>query len=283
MKKTLAKLAAVLLCLSLLMSAMAVAEDVEIVTVALEDEDAVAVVPTSEEEESEAEDDGETSDEEIALLSAEEEIAQVAEVCEHPESETYTVDITPKEITGAYEPVDNDTHGAEAIVTTTYHCNVCDEDFEVEEEGGYTTAPHEFDEDGICTVCGYEYVKCEHENYTPTGDFFYTGEPDEGTLEITSNKHKFKSSAAEKQMKYICDDCGKIKWEVEDVEETVEIEDYHDFDEDGVCNVCEYKNTCTAHDYRQMNEKVLEEYCWPDDAENHSLEQTYSYEIRCTV
>lgn len=137
-----------------------------------------------------------------------------------------------------YEPVDAHTHkiikipGETESIIKVVKCGNCGltlEETEVEEgvEEHYSWT------EGVCDNCGYE---CEHSNLSEPVNKW---DDEDVTIEAIDNKNHHISGKGRTEA--WCEDCGKQFI----IEENVEIdeEEQHHY-EDGVCSICNHKNTC---------------------------------------
>lgn len=92
-------------------------------------------------------------------------------VCSHPDIVTDSFWKDSDEVQA--EAIDAETHRVAGTRVTYRYCDICDKEFERSEETVAGVEPHEFHNDGTCTVCELcGYVKCENHQREVVDDLF---------------------------------------------------------------------------------------------------------------
>ena len=119
------------------------------------------------------------------------------------------------------------------------------------EQNAELTEDHSYDENGVCRHCGYENT-CQHERKrkkTYYVDSYNVQYVDEMT-------HSF---CADEWAYWYCPDCH-YSFGNEHVAQNVFVTERHDFDDNGVCDTCHRRSTCTHEDaqswFNQKNTRV---------------------------
>ena len=144
---------------------------------------------------------------------------------EHTVTETHTVrtlDVVKRDDNG---------HVINAVVADATYCEDCGEhlgDTNVRNET--VTEGHGFGYDGKCRGCGYKNP-CKHTHvHEENGVAYWNG------IRVENDEmHSYVTFFVES---IVCDDCGENLGDTLKNREPQRMNEYHDFDEDGICTVC---------------------------------------------
>ena len=174
---------------------------------------------------------------------------------------------TEEEVTGdpEYESVDETQHKAITRVWVYDLCEDCGEQLNGHEEERSEVGSHNYDVNGICSDCGYQ-KPCAHENISSAWRWL---DSESGKYEVLSNREHRETGRI-----WVFDWCENCGEELNGHEEERSEVYSHNYDENGVCEICGYKNTCT-------HENTWPSWYWLDD-DNVKYESVSNKEHRET-
>ena len=158
--------------------------------------------------------------------------------CEHKHKERW-LDFD-EDANATYTPENNKYHLVSGEAYEVIECVDCGEILSRDFIGNTSDRQqHDYDTNGVCEICGYEN-ECEHEDQETWLEF---GE--DATYTPENNRYHLVSGEAT-EITY-CNDCGQRIGE-RSIGYTEDYEEWHDYDENGVCAICGYENQCEHED-----------------------------------
>ena len=167
-----------------------------------------------------------------------------------------------------YEPIDDINHRMTGSITEVTECSICWlilDRKEIEE----AVSTHEYDEDGVCWLCGHEN-QCQHLNMEEP----YLSYND---VEYESVNDEYHHVTGTGDMGAWCPDCEH--WIITEPDVTVD-EDQEHYYQNGECIFCEHKNPCKHPDlqgpYTSWHSDDVE-YISVDDLHHRITGTGYTY------
>lgn len=99
-------------------------------------------------------------------------------------------------------------HIYEKIVVENRHCSLCGEKRKFENLAATIYGPHEYDENGLCSVCGFNkvtFTSCEHKNCTSPEEEIDSSQWNARYVYLSAMYHQFAGIGVGKK---VCKDCG---------------------------------------------------------------------------
>ncbi|MBR1584334.1 MAG: hypothetical protein IJ662_02190, partial [Clostridia bacterium] len=155
-----------------------------------------------------------------------------------------------------YDDVDNSVHTTHEIYVATIYCPDCDQIIGTREEEMNTwQSSHEWDENGVCPLCG-RINTCTH-GWTTTREYWV----DEEAVQTVYQDELYHKSIGTAVVYTHCWDCGMDynRATVENYE--MDYVSVHEWDDNNVCTICGETNTC-------QHPRYSFEYNWLDEENN---------------